>query len=477
MVDFPSLSPRLGDHMGLAEKRRRLLRLHWVEMEILELLASWSETMVSIPVRAGVGRFIWDQALHCDRLAWALRNLKHLGRVAPSVAPSDELVRYCEQLHQTDDPALRLIGLFQVLVPAVAAAADSYLLATDPLADGNSAEAVERCRHGHQIQMLWSERMLGTLLPTQAERRRAAEFAHAQRLALLAAGGLTEDGAPAYYLPYQGWPEDAELAAMRAEVPTAVGQWQTTGYRYSKGFERNVVRLRWDSRFRYADSPADLADAPERGTVAGLIHWLHGLFHGECQTVDRMGWLLVDFPDLPWAMRKDMAQQAWEEARHIQIGAQLIEGLGGRLGQYPFPPYFQHLRRDHHHPVMHMVMGNIMGEGSAAAATNEALKYSAGWGNDWLQHGLEHLSGDEVLHVNFGKRWGRELSLADPDRFWEAGKRHAHTAIVAIEAARQVFGYASDPTRQCERVDREFEALLRPGAAPAGSEAVASGEY
>ena len=24
-----------------------------------------------------------------------------------------------------------------------------------------------------------------------------------------------------------------------------------------------------------------------------------------------MGWLIVDFPDLPWAMRKDMAQQAW----------------------------------------------------------------------------------------------------------------------------------------------------------------------
>ena len=476
-MDVPNFSPRLGDRMGMAEKRRQLLRFHWLEMEILELLASWSETMVSIPVRAGVGGFMWEQAVHCDRLAWALRNLKHLGRVVSSAAPSDELVRFCEQLHATADPALRLVGLFQVLIPTVLSAEDAYLLATDPLADANAVEAVEYCRHGHGVQALWAERMLATLLATPVERRQAADFAHAQRLALLAAGGITVDGASAYFLPYQGWPEDSELAAARAEVPTAVGQWQTTGYRYTKGFTRDVVRLRWDHRFRYAESPAELEQTPERETVEGLVYWLHGLFHGECQTVDRMGWLLVDFPDLPWAMRKDMAQQAWEEARHIQIGAQLIEGLGGRLGQYPFAPYFQHLRRDHHHPVMHMVMGNIMGEGSAAAATNEALKYTAAWGNAWLLHGLEHLSGDEVLHVHFGKRWGKQLATADPSRFWKDGKIHAHAAVTAIEAARQTFGYSIDPNRQCERVDREFEALLQPGSAPAGAEATAGGEY
>jgi len=110
---------------------------------------------------------------------------------------------------------------------------------------------------------------------------------------------------------------------------------------------------------------------------------------------------------------------------------------------------------------MHMVMGNIMGEGSAAAQTNVALKYTAGWGNDWLRHGLEHLSGDEIVHVNFGKRWGKHLALADSDRYWEEGKRQAHVAVAAIEVVRQDFGYTVDPGRQCERVDREFDALLQ----------------
>ncbi|HEV7216622.1 MAG TPA: hypothetical protein VGP33_16050, partial [Chloroflexota bacterium] len=340
-MDVPLFNPRLGDHIGLAEKRRRLLRFHWIEMEIMEILASWSETMVSIPIRVMVGRQIWEQAVHCDRLGWALRNLKYMGRVAGAHAPTDEFVRYCEALHAVEEPALRLVGMYQVLIPALTREEDAYLEATDPLADANAVEALELCRRQHAAQQRWADRLLSTVLPAPAERRRAAEFAHAQHVALLAAGGIGTDGAAAYFLPYQGWPECDETRAVRAALPSAIGQWQSSGYRYAKRFDRGVTRLRWDSRFRYAESPAELVVTPPAETAEGLGHWLHGLFHGECQTVDRMGWLLVDFPDLPWDMRKDMAQQAWEEARHIQIGAQLIEGLGGRLGQYPFPPYFQ----------------------------------------------------------------------------------------------------------------------------------------
>ena len=458
-MDLPSFSPRLGDRMSLAEKRRLLLRFHWLEMEVMEILASWSETMVYIPIRAGLGRQIWEQAVHVDRIGWALRNLKHLGRVATSNAPSDEFIRYCEQLHAVTDPALRLVGLHRVLLPALVAAETAYLDRTDPLADANSSAALTLCLEDHRKQQAWTERMLGTLLASTTSRRAAADFEHAQRTALFASGGLDVDGPTAHFLPYYGWPDSDEAQATRAELPTAVGQWQTTGYHYVKNFPRGVTRLRWDSRFRYAESPAETEEKPPHGSREGLIYWLHGLFHGECQTVDRMGWLLVDFPDLPWNMRLDMAQQAWEEARHIQIVAQLIEGLGGQLGQYSFPVYFGHLRRDHHHPVMHMVMGNIMGEGSAAAQTNDALGYTVDWSNDWLRHGLEHLSGDEVVHINFGKTWGKRLSDADRARYRDDGRAHAHAAAEAINSAQRAYGLDASLQAQLDRIDREFAAL------------------
>jgi uncharacterized ferritin-like protein (DUF455 family) len=457
---MPNFSPRMGGRMSLAEKKRRLLRFHWVEMEILEILSSWSETMVYIPVRAGVGRQMWEQALHCDGLGWALRNLRHLGRVIASRAPTDEFARYCEQLHRTEDPTQRLVGLHRVLIPALAAAERTYLDATDRLGDGNSVDALELCLRNHEAQQLWAEQMLAGLLTTQTSVRQAAEFEYGQRLALISAGGIDADGPLAYFLPYHGWPEHDEAAAARAELPTALGQWQTTGYAYDKTFERGVTRLRWDDRFHYAESPTELDATSSPGTVDSLVRWLHDLFHGECQTVDRMGWLLVDFPDLPWAMRKDMAQQAWEEARHMQLDAQLIEGLGARLGEYPFPPYFGHLRRDHHHPVAHMIMGNIMGEGSAAASTNDALRFTKSWGNEWLRQGLEHLSGDEVVHINFGKNWARQLSREDRTRYWEEGKTCALAAQNAIEEHQRAFGLEPDGIARVARIEREFTALL-----------------
>ena len=464
---MPNFSPRLGGHMNLAEKKRRLLRFHWIEMEILEIISSWSETMISIPLRAGVGRQMWEQALNCDRLGWALRNLRHLGRVVVSRAPTDEFARYCEQLHATEDPLLRLVGMHRVLIPALAAAEREYLDATDQLGDGNSVEALTCCVQHHESQRLWAERMLATLLTSAESARRAAEFEYAQRLALLAAGGVDTDGPRAYFLPYRGWPEDDEVVGARADLPTSHGQWQSGGYTYTKEFARGVTRLQWDERFRYADTPDDVERTEAAGSVASLVHWLHDLFHGECQTVDRMGWLIVDFPDLPWAMRKDMAQQAWEEARHIQLDAQLIEGLGSQLGAYPFPPYFGHLRRDHHHPVAHLVIGNIVGEGGAAAETNEALRFTRDWANQWLRHGLEHLSGDEVVHINFGKTWAGQLSQADPRRYWEEGKSFALTMQQVMEAAQSAAGFPATGLAgtQPQRIEREFAALLESGDA------------
>lgn len=134
-------------------------------------------------------------------------------------------------------------------------------------------------------------------------------------------------------------------------------------------------------------------------------------------------------------------------------------GLGGHLGQHPFPPYFGHLRRDYHHPVQHMVMGNIMGEGSAAAQTNDALDYTVDWANDRLRHGLEHLSGDEVVHVNSGKVWGRRLRATDPERYWARGKEHAYAAASAIFEAQRAFGLSPDLEKQTARIEREFAAF------------------
>ena len=455
---------RIGGHMDLAEKRHRMSRFHYAEMELMEIVASWVETMRFIPLLAGMAMQIYDQARHVDTLAWALRNLKRMGRVVRAEAPSDEFVALCERIWRIQDPALRLVALDRVVRPHLIQAYLAYSESTDGLGDLFSIRVLAQCIADHRAHMEWADRMLLHLLDSPARRGEAADLQQQLERELAACGGVLSEGAEAIYLAYAGWPEAPDTASARYDLPPAApAQWHTAGYTYRKTFQP-IYRLPWDERLAYADSPADLPESAPTRSREGMLRYLHDLIQGETVTFDRNGWILVDFPELPWPMRLDIAQQAWEEGRHLEIVCQLIEGLGGQIGMYPLAPYFGYARREHHHPVAHLVIGNIINEGGAAAWTNEMLDFTAGWGNAWLRSGLEHLSADEVVHSHFGKKWGRALSAADPERYWHEGRCMADRMLDRMSDLNVQWGGAPIADAYRQRVMHEFQ-LLRPDTA------------
>ena len=66
----------------------------------------------------------------------------------------------------------------------------------------------------------------------------------------------------------------------------------------------------------------------------GKCHLLHDLLNSEFITVERMGRIIADFPEIPWQMKMDMAHQAWDEARHAEIVQRRLEELGGHVGMF-----------------------------------------------------------------------------------------------------------------------------------------------
>src|SRR5215213_3630806 len=105
-TDLPG--PALGGRFSIAEKARRLSNFRFVELELLEMLAGWSQSIVHIPLRVDFGTQMYTQAVHCRDLAWALDNLKRAR--FQTVAPSDEFVRLCERIWHLDSPLERLIA-------------------------------------------------------------------------------------------------------------------------------------------------------------------------------------------------------------------------------------------------------------------------------------------------------------------------------------------------------------------------------
>ena len=64
---------------------------------------------------------------------------------------------------------------------------------------------------------------------------------------------------------------------------------------------------------------------------------MHGIFVGEIQALEGAGRTCHDFvtgDEAPFALKLDMARQAWDEARHVEISVKLSDWMGSEIGQY-----------------------------------------------------------------------------------------------------------------------------------------------
>jgi len=80
---------------------------------------------------------------------------------------------------------------------------------------------------------------------------------------------------------------------------------------------------------RLVPSRPDASDA-----ARGLMH---GIFVGEIQALEGAGRTCHDFEtntEAPFALKMDMARQAWDEARHVEISVKLSDWMGSEIGQF-----------------------------------------------------------------------------------------------------------------------------------------------
>ena len=418
---------QLGGAFGLREAARRMSNVRWAELEILELLGGWSEAMLYPALRGGFGLQMFTQAVHCRDLGWALANLNRAKQQLQ--APSDAFVRLCERIWLAEPPLLRLVGLYRVLKPHLLQAELRHADLTDPVGDSFSVHVLQLCAADHQRDITWGNAQIERLAATRASRAEALSWQEVLEADLAESGGVAAEGAPAWWLPYadERANADEELVAARRELPGR-GELRSQGYTYRKvpgeallpnGVQPFPEPLRYAADVPGEPRPAD-ADAPA-SQPEGLRYAVHQLWLGESRTVDRCGRFIVDFPDLPFGIKFDMAQQAWEEARHMEIDAHIINLLGGSLGMYPFAarmPWRNTVGEPN--PFVRLLRGHVVFEGSAAAATNRWLADSEGWASSAIHQGLEHLAADERVHIAFGNDWTLRLIGDQPERLAEA---------------------------------------------------------
>lgn len=149
-------------------------------------------------------------------------------------------------------------------------------------------------------------------------------------------------------------------------------------------------------------------------SLTRLLLRMHGIFVGEVQALEGSARSLWDFPDAPWEFKMNMARQAWDEGRHVQIFEKLLTHLGGEVGMFPESTFLFECACSED-PAMRVAGVNRGLEGLACDVFRDMIKYAEKTGDDKMRQAVDYVLADELTHVRFGSEWVREFTKDDPE--------------------------------------------------------------
>ena len=162
---------------------------------------------------------------------------------------------------------------------------------------------------------------------------------------------------------------------------------------------------------------------PERHDASDAARSLmHGIMVGEIQALEGAGRTAHDFEagdgtgdTIPFELKLDMARQAWDEARHVEISAKLSDWMGTEIGQFQENTVLFEAACSND-PVLRLAGVNRALEGLAIDVFTQMKEFGRLAGDPFLEFCEDWMLADEVTHVKMGSDWLRKVTENDPDR-------------------------------------------------------------
>lgn len=128
--------------LNVKERGECVATFRWIEVRLMETLASWVPTTPEMEAKLVFGAHIWDVAQHADSLGKRTQEL----RLPPqhSLLPSEDYVRFLDELAATVETDKRIAGFYDCMLPALERRFRDYLQRVDTLLDEPTVRILER---------------------------------------------------------------------------------------------------------------------------------------------------------------------------------------------------------------------------------------------------------------------------------------------------------------------------------------------
>ena len=130
------------------DKAEYLGTLRWVEVHLMETIASWVPTTAEMEIKVLFGRHVWELAQNADALG--KRTFELRAPLHYSIAPGSALREALEAARQVSSTEERIVLFYDVILPYVRERYEQYLKRTDELQDEPTARIIERALTGHE---------------------------------------------------------------------------------------------------------------------------------------------------------------------------------------------------------------------------------------------------------------------------------------------------------------------------------------
>ncbi len=182
---------------------------------------------------------------------------------------------------------------------------------------------------------------------------------------------------------------------------------------------RSAVNLQRTAKSRGASNRL----TPDRHDASDAARSLmHGIMVGEIQALEGAGRTAHDFDagdgsegTIPFELKLDMARQAWDEARHVEISVKLSDWMGTEIGQFQENTVLFEAACSND-PVLRLAGVNRALEGLAIDVFTQMKEFGQLADDPFLEFCEDWMLADEVTHVKMGSDWLRRVTENDPDR-------------------------------------------------------------
>jgi Protein of unknown function (DUF455) len=378
-----------------------LKRFFFCERSFLVSQAAWIPAIAPLDIKTGLARFIWQSAETADALRNRVFELRFPSRLLEEEGADHALIELFSSVKDSPSVPAFLLSIGKVLLPALRDAFQSYLQASDAIADGPT------------------HRFLSLALAEKAEQIRAFEQ---WGDSALAGSPELRDGALAWTEAIAKRLSDVGGAGVGPPSSTAASG-PVPGARAYAIPDRPARDSRfWPCRFYWPDV-VDPAYPYGEGMQLQLRSAISHL--NEVWAIENGGVMLSAFADvLPWEWIHNSARWTYDESRHCRMGYERLMAWGLNPAEIPLGTYIYESASGED-PIYRLGMLYFFETKNIRHKPARAHLFHA-YGDTVSEHDMDFDWADETMHAGYGKHWLKELLAArgqDPAAYDQVRER------------------------------------------------------